>query len=57
MLDPVQPGTWVYKLAGQEAFWYSMKSLFKSVLSMDLVQCFAYNGHSENVGGIELIPH
>lgn len=57
MLDPEQSGTWVYKLAGQVAFWCSMKSLFKSILSMNLVQCFAYNGHSESVGGIELIAH
>lgn len=52
MLDPEQSGAHVSKLVGQITFWYNMKSLFKPLLSMDLVQCFAYNGHSENVGGI-----
>lgn len=50
MIDPEQSETWVYKLIGQIAFQNNMKALFKSVLSMDLVQCFAYNVHSENVG-------
>ena len=50
MISPEQSETQVYKLIGQIAFRNNMKALIKSVLSMDLVRCFAYNGHSENVG-------